>query len=199
MTLHIQFLTMITMILGGIYLGAALDTFRRLTSVWAKKTGMSYILEGGFWLTQTTLLFYVLFRVNGGELRFYVFLACLLGFSIYQVGFSTLYKHLLEGIISFCQTISHWMKVIINRLLFQPLYWLGKVFYLMLFTIFKGLATVMLVALKVIYIPILWLLRAVYQILPKSIKNIIYQFGQIYSTIKSRCKSFIKIMFSKRR
>src|SRR5699024_11891782 len=37
-------------------------------------------LELGFWFIQTAVLFYILFKVNEGELRIYVFLACLLGY-----------------------------------------------------------------------------------------------------------------------
>src|SRR5699024_8882996 len=51
---------------------------------WKNKWFINYVMEICFWLTQTFLLFYVLFRINGGELRVYVFLACLLGFAMYQ-------------------------------------------------------------------------------------------------------------------
>src|SRR5690625_1289933 len=85
MTLSTQFITMLAMTSGGFYLGVVLDTFRRFASSWKNRIIFSYVMETSFWLTQVIILFYVLFRVNGGELRLYIFLACLLGFTIYQV------------------------------------------------------------------------------------------------------------------
>src|SRR5690625_1760968 len=99
MTLDTQFLTMIFMVLGGLYLGIAKDTFRRFSPYWKNKRFINYAMEICFWLTQTFLLFYVLFRINGGELRFYVFLACLLGYAMFQAFDSDLSILLLIDII----------------------------------------------------------------------------------------------------
>src|SRR5699024_5518630 len=70
-------ITMLTMIAGGVYLGFAFETYRRLTRGLRKNWLFLYVLELGFWFIQTAVLFYILFKVNEGELRIYVFLACL--------------------------------------------------------------------------------------------------------------------------
>src|SRR5690625_2595285 len=99
MTLQVQFLTMISMIIGGFYLGMARDTFRRFSSYWSQRKFLRYFFEVSFWMIQAFLMFYILYRVNAGELRAYIFIACMLGFSIYQVVFAVLYKKILEIII----------------------------------------------------------------------------------------------------
>src|SRR5690625_7680140 len=116
MTLDTQFLTMIFMVLGGLYLGIAKDTFRRFSPYWKNKRFINYAMEICFWLTQTYLLFYVLFRINGGELRFYVFLACLLGYDMYKALASALYKKKMESIIRVFTAIYRFFAIIIQRL-----------------------------------------------------------------------------------
>src|SRR5699024_4293439 len=99
MTLHVQLLTMIFMVLSGLYLGMALETFRRFSPLWRKNKFLVYFLEICFWLVQTLIIFYVLYRVNAGELRLYIFVACLLGFATYQALIASLYKRLLEQVV----------------------------------------------------------------------------------------------------
>ncbi|MGM8213034.1 spore cortex biosynthesis protein YabQ [Virgibacillus sp. W0430] len=199
MTLDVQFLTMLAMTIGGIYLGFALDTFRRLTAALAKKTVFYYVLEVSFWFLQTVLLFYLLFQVNGGELRFYVFLACLFGYSIYQVMFSAIFKKALEHILLIVETLFRWIKALVNRLLIQPIRWLVRILFIVMLALVQGFITILLWLLKLIYVPLTWVLSAIYRILPKSIKKIIYQFVQIYSTILSKCKAFVDAIYFKRR
>lgn len=105
MTLSVQFTTMAVMVLSGIYLGLAQDTFRRISVHWKKRPIISYSFEIGFWLLQTLIVFYVLFLVNSGEIRFYIFLACLLGFSFYQALLKTIYRQMLERLISVFRAI----------------------------------------------------------------------------------------------
>src|SRR5699024_5483544 len=99
MTLDVQFMTMAAMTLSGIYLGIAQETFRRFKPHWKPNRFLLYFMEIAFWLFQVALIFYVLFLVNAGELRLYVFLALFLGISMYQVLVASVYKRLLEMIV----------------------------------------------------------------------------------------------------
>lgn len=195
MTLTVQFLTMLAMTLGGIYLGTALDTFRRLSIYWKSKKSAVYILEICFWLLQSAILFYILFRVNGGELRAYVFLACLLGFSFYQVAIASMYKKVLEMIIRIIQKTFRWLVIILNVLLVQPIAWLIKV----IGTILLFLAQVLILLLRWLYTPFLWIAKVIYRMLPKRVKKLFYQFAQFYSTIKNTCKKIYTAITFKRR
>src|SRR5699024_2919374 len=78
------------------------------------------LLEIGFWLLQTFLLFYVLYRVNAGELGIYVFLACLLGFSAYKALFSSVYQRILERCIKIYVSIYKGCKKVVIVMIITP-------------------------------------------------------------------------------
>lgn len=195
MTLHTQFLTMVSMIVGGIYLGMARDTFRRLSSYWNHRPLLTYFLEISFWVTQTFLLFYVLYRVNAGELRFYIFLACLLGFSMYQVIVATIYQKALERMLTAIATVYRFFKRVIYILVIAPLKWLVYIVLQFLQSIIK----LLLVILKFILLPIKWLLQLVYNLLPEKNKNIIRKMLKVYSIIKDTSIKWVKYILFKER
>lgn len=121
MTLNIQLLTMMTMIIGGIYLGLAQETYYRITSRLRKNVFFTYFFDPIFWVVQTVILFYLLFRVNNGEIRFYIILACFLGFSMYVVLFQTTYRTILEGCIKLLTWIIKTIITLINMIIIAPL------------------------------------------------------------------------------
>ncbi|WP_068675818.1 spore cortex biosynthesis protein YabQ [Oceanobacillus sp. Castelsardo] len=194
MTLSVQFMTMISMVLSGFYLGIALDTFRRFTPYWKRKIVLTYFMEICFWLTQTVVLFYILFQVNSGEIRFYIFIACLLGFAIYQVFAATIYKKVLEQIIRIITNIYRFCKRIVQALIVQPIIWTIT----LLVTIILGIARVIwkliLFILKLLLTPIGWILKAIYYILPNSFKNFLKRIAGFYSKIKNILVKWLKIL-----
>ena len=74
MTLSVQFYTIVSMILMGVWLGVAVDTYGRFMhpNRWSILLFLSDIL---FWIVQSLLVFFVLLQVNEGEIRFYIFIA----------------------------------------------------------------------------------------------------------------------------
>jgi len=181
MTLQVQFLTMIYMVFGGIYLGIALETFRRFSPIWRNNKFLVYCLEVCFWLIQTIVLFYILYRVNNGELRVYVFIACFLGFSIYQVLFVTLYKQLLEHMISLFLALYRFCKKVIQALLISPIIWVISAMIM----IIKSVLLLFLKIVKIVCYPILWLSKLIFFLLPKRFRNILYKTPRMYSIIKN--------------
>src|SRR5690625_46206 len=100
MSLDIQVKSMLAMILAGFYVGVAYETFRYFLPMWQKRIILNYLLVILFWMLQTVIVFYLLYIINMGELRFYLFIAFLLGVSIYQGIFAPLYQRLLQRIIT---------------------------------------------------------------------------------------------------
>ena len=76
----------------GQFLGAALDTYNRFLKRSERKPWIVFIHDVLFWVIQGLLIFYVLFLVNEGEFRFYLFLALFCGFAAYQALFQKLYR-----------------------------------------------------------------------------------------------------------
>src|SRR5574342_818018 len=102
MTLSTQFLTMLSMVGAGVLFGTSLDTYQRFLNRPKRKRWFVFINDILFWLTQGLSIFYTLFLVNQGEIRFYIFLALLCGFAAYQSLFKRLYLSLLELLIRIC-------------------------------------------------------------------------------------------------
>ncbi|MEC5426068.1 spore cortex biosynthesis protein YabQ [Virgibacillus sp. C22-A2] len=203
MTLSIQFLTMITMVLSGFYLGIIHDTYRRFASYWESKIVFSYLLEICFWLTQTIIIFYVLFRVNGGEIRLYIFAACLLGFAMYQVFAANVYKKLLEFAIGIITKIYRFFERMVQALIISPVKWVIMLLLMIILWIIRFIGSVLLITLKILFTPIIWLLRLTYRLLPKKLQQFLHKIAGFYSTMKNiviRYKTFIgKYMKFKRR
>lgn len=199
MTLSVQFITMIAMVLGGFYLGMVKDTYQRFTPYWKDRIIFTYFMEICFWLTQTVLLFYVLFRVNGGELRLYIFAACLLGFAIYQVIAANIYKKVLEQIIRVFTATYHFFERIIKAFIITPILWTVKLLLLLLLFLIRLIGTILFFVLKILVLPIKWMLQLVYYLLPKQIKKYLFKIAGLYSTMKNICIKWLKYIKFKRR
>lgn len=199
MTLDVQFITMIAMMIGGFYLGVASDTFRRLCVYWKQRVVLKYFMEIGFWLTQTLLLYYVLFQANSGELRFYVFVALLLGFAMYQALAANMYKRLLEYLIGIIVQIYRFLVKVTRVIIIIPVTFLIQ----LIITIIVGTATILLKLIrftfKIVLAPVIWLFRMVFRMLPQSIQKRLHKIAGFYSIIENTCKKWIQKLMSKRR
>ncbi|MFC4558564.1 spore cortex biosynthesis protein YabQ [Virgibacillus kekensis] len=199
MTLSVQFLTMISMVLGGFYLGLSLDTFRRFSVYWRKKKVLLYFMEISFWLTQTVLLYYLLFRVNSGELRFYVFIACLLGFSMYQVLASTIYQRLLEHLIRIGIGIYQFAKNTFLAIVVAPIIYIVKMLVAIIVFIASILWTIIRYIVTFIFVPVAWVFSALHRLLPKNIRNFLHTVAGFYSKMENIFKKWKKYLTIKRR
>ncbi|WP_099158888.1 spore cortex biosynthesis protein YabQ [Virgibacillus ndiopensis] len=192
MTLSVQFMTMIAMVIAGFYLGMVQDTYRRFTKHWKGKLFLTYFMEISFWLSQTLILFYVLFRVNAGELRFYVFLACLLGFAAYQGLASNLYKRLLERVIKIVLMCYRFIKNLVQMIIIAPIKYVIQILITVILFIGHLLLTIFLFIVKLIYTPLKWIFMTIYRILPKNFQNFLHKLAGFYSTMKNICIKWLK-------
>ncbi|NBJ71257.1 MULTISPECIES: spore cortex biosynthesis protein YabQ [Clostridia] len=199
MSLSTQLLTMLSMITGGLATGVMLDTFRRFSHYWKNRRIMVYVMEIGFWFTQTLLLFYILFLVNGGEIRLYIVLACLLGFSFYQAILSNRYKKLLEHGIRLALVIYRFFSRLVQIFIISPIKGILYVIYAVLVWLLKLFASVLFFILAIILKPVQWLLRGLYQILPKKVQRFLLKIAGFYSTIKNKLRKVWNRVSWKRR
>ena len=165
MSLTIQFQTMLAMIGMGLYVGAALDTYGRFVkrrNVFHLLTAVNDIL---FWLVQGLFVFYVLFIVNNGELRVYIFLALLCGYAAYQSLFRKIYIRLLEWFISFIVSCFRLIRNIFLTIFVRPVKTILKLLFTLCMMIVTSLVTVVLFILKLLWRPIRFLLVKVSKLL----------------------------------
>lgn len=199
MTLHVQFLTMTSMIAGGFYLGVVLDTFRRLTTNWNKGRFLTYALEILFWLCQMFILYYILFRINSGELRLYVIIACLLGFSIYKAVVATIYIKLLERVIRLVQYIYGHLKKTIKLLVITPIQSIIQLVLFLVIAIIRFIIVGLVVVIRIVFSPIKWGFKLLYSLLPSKIQKKVYKSVKFYSILKTTSMKWLESIMFKRR
>ncbi|KAB7704301.1 spore cortex biosynthesis protein YabQ [Bacillus aerolatus] len=120
MSLSVQFETMAAMVAMGLLFGMLLDTYQRFLKRPNRSRVLSFFTDIMFWCTFGMLIFYCLYRINFGEIRLYIFLALLCGFSAYQALFKYLYLRLLERIILIIVNIFLFLKKCVYFLLILP-------------------------------------------------------------------------------
>lgn len=178
MTLSTQFYTLIAMIGMGSYFGAALDTYHLFLQRPTRSRWIVFIHDVLFWILQAVLIFYVLFTVNQGEIRLYLFLALLCGFAAYQALLKKSYLFVLKKVIAFIKGTLLFLKQVAIVLVVKPT--LGIVALLQfvvtlvlkcIFIIGRFLVKVVLWCLRLVFFPILWILKLFYRLLPKAVTN----------------------------
>lgn len=179
MTLSTQFLTMLAMIGMGSLFGASLDTHNRFLKRSKRKSWIVFINDILFWVFQGLSIFYVLFSVNMGELRLYIFLALLCGFAAYQSLFKKMYMKLLERVIAITISIYIFLVKAVRMLVIRPMQFLAAtVLSLLLMTgrglyaLVKWLLAVLLWLLKnLLWKPVKIIFLLFWKLLPKKVKK----------------------------
>ena len=178
MTLTTQFLTMLSMIGMGSLFGAMFDTYQRFLNRPKQKAWIVFINDILFWVIQALIIFYTLFIVNSGELRFYIFIALLCGFAAYQALLKGIYLRLLEIGIQSVIAIYNFIRKMIQLLIYKPIIGLIQLLIVIILALGRGLLTlvkfvykVLLFILKVTLFPLQKITLLFWKLLPKSIKK----------------------------
>ncbi len=179
MTLSTQFLTMLAMIGMGSLFGASLDTHNRFLKRSKRKSWIVFINDIMFWLFQGLSVFYVLFSVNMGELRFYIFIALLCGFAAYQSLFKKIYLKILDRAITITINVYIFFVKAVRMLIVRPLQFLAATVLSLLimtgrglYSLVKWLLAVLLWLLKnLLWKPVKMILLLFWNLLPKKVKK----------------------------
>lgn len=194
MTLTTQFLTMLSMIGMGSLFGASLDTYNRFLQRRRRKNWIVFFNDILFWVLQGLSIFYVLFMVNEGELRFYIFLALLCGFAAYQSLLKRMYLSILDWLISVAISTYKISVNLFKTLIYRPLRFLLISTFSLIVLLGKGLLSLLKIALKIL----LWILKVAWKpfqllliifwkLLPKKIKKYV---EKIYNKMAGFTRKF---------
>jgi spore cortex biosynthesis protein YabQ len=180
MTLSTQFITLLSMIGMGSLFGAMFDTYQRFLNRPKRKQWIVFFNDLLFWMIQALIIFYTLFLVNNGELRFYIFLALLCGFAAYQSLFKGVYLYLLEVVIKTIIAVSRFVKKAVHLLIYKPILGIIQLVIIIILSIGRGLLTlvkfigkVLLLILKIIFVPLQKIVLLFWKLLPKSLKKFV--------------------------
>jgi spore cortex biosynthesis protein YabQ len=186
MSLKVQFYSMIAMVGMGAYLGMALDTYHRFLNRKSNKNKLLvYLTDILFWIFQGLLIFYVLYSVNEGELRFYILLAILCGFAAYQSLFQKMYKRLLEFFIQLILRTTRVIIKIVQAVIIRPVRWIIKVIIALILFIFHAFVRLIRVLYNVLLAILQFFARILWFFVPKRVKNILFQLKGIYEKKKN--------------
>jgi spore cortex biosynthesis protein YabQ len=179
MTLSTQFLTMLSMVGMGSLFGVMFDTYQRFLNRPRRNRWLVFFNDLLFWIIQALLIFYILFLVNNGELRFYIFIALLCGFAAYQSLIKGVYLRLLEISILTVISIYRFIKNTLHLLVYKPVLGLARLVILIIFFLGRGLFTLVKFVFKVLLLiiktmiltPLLKIILIIWKLLPKGIKK----------------------------
>ncbi|NWQ44549.1 spore cortex biosynthesis protein YabQ [Bacillus sp. EB106-08-02-XG196] len=204
MTLSTQFLTMLSMIGMGSLFGVMFDTYQRFLNRPNRKSWIVFFNDLLFWVIQALIIFYILFLVNNGELRFYTFVALLCGFAAYQSLFKGTYLKLLEVIINTVISIYRFMRRAFQLLIYKPVLGLIQLVISIiillgrgLFSLVKFVLKILLVVLKVIWVPIVKIMLLLWKLLPKTIKKSVEKLYNKMAGIFMEIKNYLLKLIKK--
>lgn len=187
MTLHTQFMAMVTMVIGGLYVGFINETFRRFTPLWYRSAFFTYTLEVLFWVSQTALLYYALYKINDGIIRFYFIFALIAGFILYLLFFQSLYIKILN----FLLTVVKKIVLAIYKLCMVPIVYTSKIIVRLLQIILQVVGKIVRF---IVYDTIIFLGKL---ILPKKMYNFISKKVALCSTMVNKLSKKIRRFFKK--
>ncbi|RWR04717.1 spore cortex biosynthesis protein YabQ [Siminovitchia fortis] len=206
MSLPVQFYTLLAMIGMGSLFGATLDTYQRFLKRGKRKKWIVFLNDLLFWFIQGIIIFYVLFLVNYGELRFYLFLALLCGFSAYQALFKKIYLKLLESLIQLVKAVARLIYRTFYLLVYKP----ARGLCILLAAIILYVYGLLLSLVKIVWIMVKWVLKTVFKpfvwilkkVIPESVEKFVVQLRKtIAGYLKGSKNTIIKVMnfFRKKR
>ncbi len=185
MTLTVQFYTMVAMVAMGVWLGIAMDTYSRFLHPSKKKSMWLYANDVVFWLLQGLLIFYVLYVVNEGELRLYVFLALLCGYAAYRALLQPLYRSVLERIIIIITGLIHFVRTLFIHIVYRPVRFILKVLLSLCMMVVSIGTTIFWFIIKLFWVPLKWIFFLIWKLIPRSIRNALIKVAGFADKIKN--------------
>jgi spore cortex biosynthesis protein YabQ len=122
----VQWVTMFYMIMAGMAMGLAYDSYRVLSLKFNFPKWLNAMLDLLYWLWAALLVFRMLYAGNQGQLRFYVFLGLFLGVWIYFLIFSVTVRRFVLRLIQSVQYMCRLLWRLVEILIGRPLLWLWR-------------------------------------------------------------------------
>ena len=109
-----QAYTFLIFMINGVGIGIIFDIFRILRKSFKTSDFITYIEDIIFWILSGILTLYTIMIFNNGEIRLYIFIAILLGVSIYIL---TISKFIIKASVLVITTI----KGVVTKIFLKPI------------------------------------------------------------------------------
>jgi len=192
MSLNVQFYSMVAMVGMGAYLGMALDTYHRFLYRGRSNKFIVFGTDILFWILQGLLVFYVLYLVNEGALRFYLLLALLCGYAAYKSLLQSIYKRILEFMIQLVIRIYLITVKLVKIFMIIPIKWLIHVIILILLFIYSVLIRLIRLLYNFVLSILLFFVRVCWFFVPKRVKNFLARYKGVFGKFKNIFLTTIK-------
>ena len=108
MTASNQAYIFLTTVYGGMLLGIVYDLYRAFRMIIKPGRWFVAILDLSFWVLAVFISFSMLFKINGGEIRFYTFIGLGMGWALYSLIIGGMLVKLLVKIYEIVTGIILW-------------------------------------------------------------------------------------------
>ncbi|TDQ34219.1 spore cortex biosynthesis protein YabQ [Aureibacillus halotolerans] len=184
MTITLQMASLLAMVAAGIWVGLSVDTYKRIWRHYIRNMWMKGLHDIIFWVLQGVLVFFLLWHVNYGELRFYLLLAMLLGVSMYQTLLKRAYLTMLNALLSCILTLVRILRQACLLLIIRPIVWVASVIWAIIAFIVGGIGKILYHLLRIVFfLPIRWGLLLIWRLLPIKTR-------QHFVVVAGKCMSF---------
>ncbi|MCL1632473.1 spore cortex biosynthesis protein YabQ [Sporolactobacillus sp. CPB3-1] len=154
MTLHQQSMSLMLMLVMGVWFGASFSVYQYFVHPKKKRRLLLLISDPIFWILQAVLLFALLLPVNQGQLRFYYFLAIALGFSFYKALIERPFMRFFGKCVATVVRTGRFIAKTVYHLLIYPLFFLLMLAYrlcrMTVYTLLKIMRFLFLIPLKLL-------------------------------------------------
>jgi spore cortex biosynthesis protein YabQ len=116
-----------TMIASGLALGVFYDIYRVVARLLRAVRKLQPVFDIAYWIAAALLVFRVLYASNYGQLRMFVFLALLLGISIYYALLSGWVIRLIYAVIRAGQAVIRFCVRLFQAVVIRPILFLYRV------------------------------------------------------------------------
>lgn len=159
---YTQWLTLIWMLISGMAMGAAFDSYRVLSVRFHFARWSIHMLDLLYWVASALFIFRVLYASNRGELRFYVFLGLFLGVWLYFWALSVTTQRFVVMLLEVLRRLTLICTNILRILVVNPLlalYRLVRQLILWIWALIVFIGRVLLYILMPLWKLFMWLLR----------------------------------------
>ncbi|MBO8172688.1 MAG: spore cortex biosynthesis protein YabQ [Bacillaceae bacterium] len=120
MSIQGEAITILSMLFMGVVMGISFDSYQILKQKSGIKGFLTAVCDLLYWISFTFLAFGTLFRLNGGIVRFYIFIVILTGFFMYVWLFRSAYMNFFLRLLSFVIKLYQFVRRLIDVLLITP-------------------------------------------------------------------------------
>ncbi|RCX14913.1 spore cortex biosynthesis protein YabQ [Fontibacillus phaseoli] len=182
MNLQLQWVTLLWMFACGGILGIAFDSYRVVSGQLRFPRWSVHILDLLYWIAASLFVFRTLYRVNQGELRFYVFLGLFIGVWIHFLFLSVITERFVVNLIKVVQKIYRIAIRIMQLAVLAPLKWLLKSIRMLLGFVWIVVFFMGRVTLSPIWKLLIWATRPIWKSLrlPDRLRSVRNYFARLW-------------------